>query len=272
MDDLALLLDAARRASDIAMSFFRSDPKSWNKAGGSPVTEADIAVDNFLKLHLTAARPGYGWLSEETGESENRIDADPLFIVDPIDGTRGFMRGDTRWSISLAVVSRNRPQCGVLAVPAEDRVYHAGAGTGAYCNAKPIAVSRRESLNDAAIAGPKSWLADPLLSGLADPNNHAIPSLAYRIALVADGTLDGAFARPNSHDWDLAASDLLLKEAGGRLSDGDWDEPRYNQADITHNLLVAANPWIHTGLRALVGQVEHRRLRTQTPKSKGSMQ
>ena len=121
--DLALLAEAARAAGALALTFFGADPRQWTKAGKSPVSEADIAVDRLLHEHLTVARRDYGWLSEETADTPERLDKRRLFVVDPIDGTRAFLAGSPEWTVALAVVEDGRPTVGVVYAPvAGDRL------------------------------------------------------------------------------------------------------------------------------------------------------
>ena len=127
-------------AGRIAMRFFRQRPEVWMKAGSSPVSEADYAVDRFLRETLLAARPHYGWLSEETADSGSRLSARRTFVVDPIDGTRGFLEGRDIWCVSAAVVENGRPLAGVLEVPARQETYTALPGRGAFKNGARIMV------------------------------------------------------------------------------------------------------------------------------------
>ncbi|MGQ7792297.1 3'(2'),5'-bisphosphate nucleotidase CysQ [Faunimonas sp. B44] len=250
--DRTLLEEAAREAGALALSFFRRDCQSWSKEGGSPVTEADFAVDRFLNETLLAARPDYGWLSEETADDPARRDCDAVFVIDPIDGTRGFMAGDERWCVSLAVVRDGRPVAAALYAPALDRLYTATAGGGAHAEGEAIAVSSRREVREAAIGGPKGWFRHDTMQRLGARHAPYLPSLAYRFALVADGSLDGAFAKPRAHDWDLAAADLLVHEAGGRLTSVDGQSLLYNRESLRHGALAAGNAVLHPELLAAV--------------------
>jgi myo-inositol-1(or 4)-monophosphatase len=259
LSDLALLRDAAEEAGALAMRYFRRDPHAWQKHGGSPVTEADMAVDRFLQDMLLAARPEYGWLSEETADDPARRSQRRTFIVDPIDGTRGFIAGDERWCVSLAVVEAGRPVVAALNVPALGRLYTGAAGEGAWAGARRLRVTRTASLAKARLAGPKSWFSAEPLRSLRDSRGPYMPSLAYRFALVAEGSLDAAFARPRSQDWDLAACDLLVHEAGGRLTGPDGAPPVYNRSSLRHGLLAAGNPALQAALmEALVAVAAER--------------
>ena len=250
--DLKLLKVAALEAGALAMSFFRRNPNAWAKVGGSPVSEADMAVDTFLRTQLLAERPDYGWLSEETVDDPARLQRQTIFVVDPIDGTRGFLAGDEAWCVSLAVVVDGRPVVAALNAPARSEVYTASRGGGAFLGEEQIRVSERSELAAARIAGPRGWLRSrAVTSSGAEPVPH-ISSLAYRFSQVAAGRVDAAFASPRAHDWDLAACDLLVHEAGGRLSGLDGAAPRYNQAIPRHAVLAAAGPALHTRILAVV--------------------
>ena len=236
-DDLALIRDLAVEGGRIALEYFGDDPKVWMKTGDSPVSEADYAVDTFLKEKLRAARPDYGWLSEETeDDDETRSTAERTFVVDPIDGTRGFLAGSKRWCVSVAIVENGRPTEGVLACPVLNDVFAAKAGDGATLNGQPL---RCPPPADAVpVAGPM-----PLIRAMEEERpvtrlSH-VPSLAYRIAMVATGKAGIALARSGPNDWDIAAADLIVAEAGGTLLTPAGQAPVYNARDPQHPGLIA---------------------------------
>lgn len=236
--DLQLLLEAAAGAGEIAMRYFRASNQVWLKDGQSPVSEADFAVDKFLRETLLAARPDYGWLSEETADDLSRTRTKRQFVVDPIDGTRGFLEGGSRWCVSVAVVEAGRPIAGVLECPARQERYWAEAGQGAFLNGARLAVP---SLGEPArLAGPEQIVRGFIKSrtGRIEPVAY-IPSLAYRIAMIADGRLDATFVKPNAHDWDLAAADLILAEVGGKVLTAMGRPPEYGTTVTSHGVLAA---------------------------------
>jgi myo-inositol-1(or 4)-monophosphatase len=238
--DLDLIRDAAREAGALAMRYFRRDPQVWMKAGNSPVTEGDLAVDKLLRDRLSAARPDYGWLSEETADSPERLSAARTFVVDPIDGTRGFIAGSEEWCVSVAIVEKGRPVAGVLDCPAKAEIYAARAGGAAVCNGDAIAV--REAAGGLRVGGPKALIgAMPEEWRSRFVNVSYIPSLAYRLAMVASGRIDATFIKANSHDWDLAAADLILSEAGGAVLDRQGETPFYAGRETRHGTLVAGS-------------------------------
>lgn len=239
-EDLALLRNAAAQAGIIAMRYFRRDPQVWMKAGTSPVTEADYAADAYLRETLLAARPHYGWLSEETADDPARLSARRTFVVDPIDGTRGFIEGRPTWCVSVAVVEQGRTLAGVLECPATQETFWALPGQGAFRNGTRLAVRAFGPRVD--VAGPKAMI-DRLPQAWASRVNRIayIPSLAYRLAMIAAAQLDGTFVKPDAHDWDIAAADLILREAGGDLVSAGGGAPTYAGATIRHGMLAAGS-------------------------------
>lgn len=249
--DRERLAAAVREGGAIALKFFRGALKSWTKgAGDSPVSEADIAVNELL--HVNLPLPDDGWLSEESENDAARLNARRIWVVDPIDGTRAYIAGREDWSISAALVEDGRPVVAAVFAPATDEMFLASAGGGATRNGVPIGVSAGRALDGVRLAGPKRLL-DRIAShapGLvAMPRIH---SLALRIVRVADGTIDAAIAGGNAHDWDLAAADLLVHEAGGLMTSLDGRPLVYNRPDPIHSLLLAAGHERHAALIELV--------------------
>ncbi len=254
---LAVFLDAAAGAGAIALDYFRpggrTSARIEYKEGGSPVTEADLAVDRYLRERLCAAFPDAAWLSEETADSPGRLAHDRVLVVDPIDGTRGFAAGDPRWCVSIALVEGGRPSVGVVHAPVLDQRFAAVAGRGATCNGVAIAASARTTLSGANVAGPAD-LARRLPAPPPFRVVPKIPSLACRFVHVAAGFLDASIGAPDAHDWDIAAADLILHEAGARLTDRHGASPSYNRPDPAHPLLVAAPPALHRALLDLMAR------------------
>lgn len=249
--DTELMAAIAREAGQLALTFFQRSPETWAKEGGSVVSVADMAVDAFLRERLRAARPDYGWLSEETADTPDRRRAARVFVVDPIDGTRGFLSGRPEWMVSLAVVEAGRPVAAALATPVTGDLYTAARGDGAFRDGRALAVTRASDPSRATVASPKAGL-DPRLPvfGTVVPRN---PSLALRLSRVAEGSLDGALVSVDSHDWDLAGADLLIAEAGGRLTDYAGRPVMYNGERLRHPALVAAAPDLHAAILARLG-------------------
>lgn len=238
--DLKILEDAAREAGALALTYFGKDPETWFKGNKSPVSEADIAVDGFLADALRGARPDYGWLSEETADDRVRLEHDRVFIVDPIDGTRAFLAGGDEWTVSVAVVEYGKPVAGAVYCPRRDEMFAAKKGGGARLNGAEISVSSKADVNGATLTGPHSIVANKDVTAVGFAPGEVLRSLAYRLAMVACGRVDVGAARGGPSDWDLAAADLLVQEAGGKLSDLSGQGLIYNRQKTRHPALVAA--------------------------------
>lgn len=253
-DDLSLLSEAARVAAPEAMRHWRSDPEAWDKPGGAgPVSQADLAVNERLCSVLLAARPGYGWLSEETEDGPERLLRDAVFIVDPIDGTRAYLNGEPSWALSLAVARKGSVTAGVIFLPARDELYAAARGCGATCNGVPVAASGQTILDGARMLAKRPMLDRQYWPrGIPPVRREFRPSLAYRLALVASGRFDGMFTLQPAWEWDVAAGSLIAAEAGAAVTDRVGGVPVFNNATPKIDGLVAAPPVLHAGLLALL--------------------
>ena len=246
------LAETVRAAGDVALKTFRQPLRQWIKGESSPVSEADIAVNDFLRERLLGLAGGYGWLSEETEDDPARLEAENVWIVDPIDGTRAYLAGQDDWTISVALAARGRPTLGAVFAPVSQELFLAVAGRGATRNGVSIAASAGRDMTGAKVVGPKrhiNWLASLNADAMPVPR---IGSIALRLARVAQGVLDVAFAGGNSHDWDLAAADLLLHEAGGALTTIAGEALTYNGSELVHGALLAAGQERHAVLVSLV--------------------
>ncbi len=241
---LSRLEDVAREAGDIAMGYFRRGARTAAaisyKGGGSPVTEADFAVDRFLFERMRRLAPQAGWLSEETADNEARLSRESIVIVDPIDGTNAFTPGDERWAVSIALIEGGRPSAGVVPAPARGETFIAARGQGAFLNGERLGPPRRETLSGALAIAPR-----PLHARLAElPQNIGLaprtPSLALRLVDIAAGRHDLVISSPNARDWDIAAADVILCEAGVALAEVEGGALTYNRSSSKRGMLVAA--------------------------------
>lgn len=258
--DLDLLIDAARAAGDEALRHTGPTARRWDKPGDlGPVTEADMAVDALLTQHLRGARPGYGWLSEETEDSAARLSCERVFIVDPIDGTRSFIEGSGTWAHALAVADRGVVTAAVVYLPARDKMYVAAEGQGAFLNGAPIRVTDRNDLSGASLLAAKPNLAPQhWIGGTPDVIRAHRPSLAYRLSLVAEGRFDAMLTLRPSWEWDIAAGELILREAGAQTSDRRGQALRFNNTHPQVDGVVAANPVLHEAITLSLAQDQHR--------------
>jgi myo-inositol-1(or 4)-monophosphatase len=241
--DLELLIEAAREAGSIARKYFyRDDVKAWDKSEGNPVTEADIAVNNYLHDALQSARPDYGWLSEETVDDASRHTATRSFVVDPIDGTRAFMDGKPHFTICLAVIENGRAIAGVVYNPIKEEMFDASLGGGARLNSRPIAPSAVDQIKDCRMIGyPRKFKR----LGWPDMTVSIRNSMAYRIVMVASGERDATVSFTPKSDWDLAAAGLIATEAGAVITDLENKQFIYNEESVDNNGVICAGPALH---------------------------
>lgn len=242
-----------RDAGDIARVTSQRKFERWTKGRDkSPVSEADIAVNNFLQKGLNDLLPEAGWLSEETEDDPAARSKERVWVVDPIDGTRAFIEGRADWTVSVALIEEGRPILAALYAPVTEQMFLAERGGGAALNGVPIRVHDGRAFDGAKAAGPKRMLErlerlEPTI--LPQPKVH---SLALRLSRVGSADLDIAFASGGSHDWDLAAADLLVHEAGGVLTDLFGRPLSFNRAQLVHGSLLAAGPARHDALLTLL--------------------
>ena len=263
-DDRSLIEEAVRAAGDIAKKYFGGDYKRWDKGAGQPVTEADLAVDKYLRETLLKARPDYGWLSEETEDDPARLTKKNVFVVDPIDGTIAFLKKRPHFTICVAVVREGRPVVGVVLNPILHECFAATIGEGATLNGAPIHVSDRTELEGCRMCAARSMFEHPAWN---NPPNHPWPpmhietrnSVAYRMALVANGAYDATLALSAKRDWDMAAADLIVGEAGGIVTAHEGTVPRYNGASAIQPSLIAAGPKLHAEILSRVRHINLQR-------------
>ncbi|WP_370584938.1 3'(2'),5'-bisphosphate nucleotidase CysQ [Paracoccus sp. IB05] len=254
-EDLDLLERAARAAGPIALIYWRRAPEAWEKPDDAgPVSEADLAVDRSLRETLMAARPSYGWLSEETPDDLERLRHEDVFIVDPIDGTRAFLAGEKEFALSLALVRGGIVVAGVVHLPARDLTYSARLGGPALCNGREIRASSREDLTGASVMTNRVNL-DPAQwpGGIPEVNRVFRSSLAYRLCLAAEGRADAMLTLRQTWEWDAAAGSLIAAAAGCRVTDRHGAELVFNRRVPQSDGVVAAPPALHHGFMRGLG-------------------
>lgn len=242
-DDAAVLCSSLREAGALGLDLMQKGVRNWNKADGSVVTEADIAINDLLQQRLHVSRPHYGWLSEESPDDLRRLQCDKLWIVDPIDGTRSFVNKHDGWCVGAALVQNGRPIISALYRPMIDEFYFAARGFGAWRNAQRMAPRDAAHLQGARLLG--TGRAVKILG--ADVIGENVPQipLLLRLAYVASGQTDIAISIGKKNDWDLAAGDLLMAESGAVLTSIASTQMIYNRTESWQNGMVAAGPLRH---------------------------
>ena len=232
-----------REAGRMAMASWPGDGHAlqvWEKTPGNPVCEADLAVDAFLKRELTRLLPAAGWLSEETIDAPERLAGDLIWLVDPIDGTRDYIRGRRGWAVSVALISAGRPLFGMLCAPARDEFWFGQAGQGAWRNGVPLVASQRTELAGSRVPAKQVSKEDADLVMVDQPN-----SIALRMAMVAADEADLVATLRWGFEWDIGAAALVAREAGATVTDAFGGPLTYNKRDPRAFGLLVTAPAIH---------------------------
>lgn len=275
--DLELAVTAAREAGEAVMGWFRKPLNVRFKEPHQPVTEADLAADRVIRHRLGGARPDYGWLSEESLDTPDRLVRPRVWIVDPIDGTRSFIAGRPEFTISVGLAVDGLVTVGVVYNPASRELFGAIRGGGAWLgrggNVLPLTLSGRApegaaaSIPEDTDGSPVTLRAtshDPLVpppatllasrtemeagefGGFGDGwNVEPVGSTAYKLARIAAGAGDVFLSRGPKSEWDICAGVLLVREAGGTVTDLRGVEPRFNRPDPYVHGILAARPDLH---------------------------
>ena len=256
--DRDILIDAVRQAGRIARELFQTDFKQWQKGKNDPVTEADLAIDALLKDILMSARPDYGWLSEESVDNLERLDRSRVWIVDPIDGTRAFVKGRPHFTICAALVEDGASVIGVVYNPITDDLFEAIRHEGARRNGKTMTVSQMHDIEHCRMLGSKDLFQHPKWKrAWPEMTIRAMNSIALRIVLAGTDEWDACMALNRKSDWDLAAADIIATEAGALCTDYKGQGFTYNQEHTTQSSVVVANPMLHD---KLIQRVSHLKL------------
>ena len=256
-EDHALLLETVREGGALAFSYFHDGVKHWDKGDDDPVSEADHAVDDLLKEKLLAARPGYGWLSEETEDDPKRMECRDIWVVDPIDGTRAFIQQRAEFTVCAALVRDGRPVAGAVYNPATEEFYDAFLGGGARLNGKAIKVSTAPDFEGARLLTGRNLFKNA--GPLHKPNDvtiHMVNSIAYRMCLAAEGRYDACISLSGKSDWDIAAAEIILAEAGGRNTNAHGEGFTYNLPDPRHRSVISAGPTLHAHILQFLETIE----------------
>ncbi|MEM7728649.1 MAG: inositol monophosphatase family protein [Pseudomonadota bacterium] len=246
-DDLALIERAVRQAGAICLAaYHRDDAEVWDKSGPGAnshlVTDADIAVNDYLRAELTAARPGYGWLSEETRDDQSRRTRPRSFVVDPIDGTQAFIDRKPGFAVSVAVIEQGTAVAGCVFNPLKDEFYAARRGNGATMNGARLRVRTCGHMNGCTMVGyPRKFKR----LGFPDMRFKISNSMAYRMVMVAAGHADATVSFTPKSDWDVAAAALIAQEAGAVVTDLHGTAPRYDRESTRGMGVICASPPLH---------------------------
>ena len=244
--EIEVLRDAVAEAGALVMRHFRCDPQVWEKPGEGPVSEADLAANDLLRERLAVAFPGHGWLSEESADDEDRLARQRVWIVDPIDGTRAFIDGRPEFTVCAALAVGGEAVAGAVLNPAKDEFFLAARGRGATRNGAPLPPTPPSSFAEAQVISTRGVLRPWRWRGDPPGGRHGyVNSLAYRACKVATDRWDVAVVLKRLSEWDLAAAQIVVEEAGGKVTDRAGRAIRYNARDPKIAGLIAAAEPLH---------------------------
>jgi len=253
---------AAREAGVLALEHYAEDIEAWQKGDKTPVTKTDLAIDKLLRERLTSARPDYGWLSEETHDDLTRLEKRDVWIVDPLDGTRAFVKGKPEWVIAIAAVRHGHPIAAVIFNPVTDELFDAAEGEGARLNGKPIHASTRVELEGCRMLAYADMLTRPEWpQPWPDLHVEQRNAVAYRLALVAKGEFDAVLTLNLKSEWDIAAGALIAREAGALVTNHQGGPLTFNHPEGHGHNIVCAGPALHKALLERVSFIPMARIR-----------
>lgn len=228
--ELKSVVDAAKEAGSIIMKYYKSKYEIRDKSYHNPVTTADHAADTYLRNTLTKAYPEYGWLSEETVDSKDRLSKNRTWIVDPLDGTKEFIEGVPHFVVSIALVENGEPVIGVLYNPASDELFSAVGGKGAFLNDGRLHCSTEKDFKNMIILNSRSETRNGLWSSYSTDfkEQRAIGSVAYKLGLTSAAKADIFASLRPKNEWDICAGHCILREAGGEMVTLDGKPINYN--------------------------------------------
>ena len=229
--DLIVAKGAAIEAGELILNYYKADYEIKDKGYHNPVTTADYAADTRLREILTEARPEYGWLSEETVDSPERLTKKRVWVVDPLDGTKEFIEGVPHFVVSIALVENGTPIVGVLYNPVTGEMFSAAQGEGSQLDGESIQCTTKDDVGEMVILNSRSetrrGLWDPYLETFGEL--RAIGSVAYKLGLTAAGKADIFASLRPKNEWDICAGNCIINEAGGKLIDLKGNHVSFNQ-------------------------------------------
>lgn len=250
-DELETAERAAKQAGAAVMDLFKGSYEVQEKSKNNPVTTADLEANRLIRETIRDRFPGDAWLSEEDKDSAERLQNSRVWVIDPIDGTKEFIEGVPQFAVSIAFVENGRPKAAVVFNPAQNQLYKASAGRGAFLNDQPIRVTGRNSVDGARLLVSRSEPQRKFQVFADRCEIKPVGSIAYRLAKVAAGDGDGTLTFRSIYEWDICAGALMVEAAGGRVVDGSGNDLHFNQREPRHRGVVAANTPLSAGLQGL---------------------
>ena len=229
-NELKIAKEAALRAGEILLKYYGRSYEIREKSKNNPVTTADFEADDFLRDTLLGSFPDYGWLSEETRDSSERLSKNRVWVVDPLDGTKEFIRGVPEFVVSIGLVENCKPILGVIYNPVKNELFSAVKGEQASLNGILISCTNCQSLSEASVFTSRTETKDGLWEQYEKYFRKRIEcgSVAYKLAKTAAGHADLFISLKPKNEWDICAGDFLVERAGGKVFTRKGEGIRYN--------------------------------------------
>ena len=228
--ELKITIKAAKEAGDVILKYYKSKYEIKDKSYHNPVTTADKEADETIKKILMTNFPDYGWLSEETVDSSERLLKEKVWVVDPLDGTKEFIEGIPNFVVSIGLVKEGNPILGILYNPVTKELFYASKGEGAFLNNERISCSAKEKTEEMVILNSRSETQRGLWNPYKDKFKvlEPIGSVAYKLGLIAAAKADVFASLRPKNEWDICAGNCIINESGGKLIDLNGNQRKYN--------------------------------------------
>lgn len=242
MDKIAdTLLQAVKEAGAAIFAMQKTGFTVAKKANQDIVTQADLVANDILKKALIGQFPHYGWLSEESIDDQTRFERERVWVVDPIDGTKEYASGLPEYAVSVALVEKGKPIVAAVFNPATDELFYAIKNQGAWLNDKKIECRYSTSDKLILLASRSEYARGEWQQFEKTYEVKQVGSIAYKLGLIAAGKADATFSLGPKSEWDIAAGDLLVSEAGGYASNRLKKALSFNQANVLVDGIVATS-------------------------------
>jgi len=246
---------AAQEAGEAIRGYYQDEYTVRDKGEDNPLTDADLAANDILEARLMSAFPDFGWLSEETKDTEARLSKSHVWIVDPLDGTKEFTLGIPEFVVSVGLSIDGVATLGVLYNPIKDQLFLGILGQGATLNGAPIHTTEHPQIQGAKVVCSrtemkKGWFDDYL--DVLTP--FAVGSVAYKFGLVAAGQAEATFTPRPRNEWDICGGVALVNAAGGSTSNRHGAQYRFNCADPLKDGVAATNGHVHKGVLEIMSR------------------
>jgi 3'(2'), 5'-bisphosphate nucleotidase len=251
MDKISVIRSLVEEASEAIMQIYKKDFDIETKSDDSPLTEADLKANSIITAGLRKQFSGHAILTEEEKDDLSRLESEYVLIIDPLDGTKEFIKKNGEFTLNVALIKDGQPILGVISVPARGDMYWAKKGTGAFHDGHKIEVSSRNQISEMIMARSRSHATEKEIQMQEQFADSIAAGSSLKGCLVADGRADAYYRMGPVNEWDIAAMTIILREAGGKITDLDGKNLAFNKQDTLFTGFLASNGTIHDTLLSI---------------------